>query len=265
MRTLPLVFGLVVSVGISAALWLNVGQAESRAQAIEPPPASEASPTPSADRDAVERIASTLEKLAGARPDLIKPTPVAGVYLVLYGSDVLFVSADAKYLFRGDMRELPSMRSVSDKVLTEMRKPLMQELAALESIDFPAKGEVKHTITVFTDIDCTYCVKLHRGMQRMNELGISVRYVAYPRAGLMSPSYNKWVDVWCADDRRKALTAAKAGELLESRSCDNPVRDHMSLAGRLGVSGTPAILTEGGRLIPGYMPPEQLLVELNGG
>ncbi len=218
-----------------------------------------------ANDEAIERIAATLERLAGARPNLIEPSPVEGVYLVLYGSDVLFVSADGKYLFGGDMRELPSMRSVSEGVLTEMRKPLMPELAALDSIDFPAKGESKHTITVFTDIDCTYCVKLHRGMQRMNELGISVRYVAYPRAGMMSPSYNKWVGVWCADDRREALTAAKAGEKLEGKSCDNPVSDHMRLASRLGVSGTPAIFTEEGRLIPGYMPPEKLLEELNGG
>ncbi len=215
-----------------------------------------------ADQKAVQQIGDSLMRVTGTRPDLIEPSPTSGIYTVAFGTDIFYVTADGKYLFSGDMRELPTMRNVSDETLQRIRKPLIEELAKVDSIDFPAKGESKHTITVFTDIDCGYCVKLHSGMDKMNELGISVRYVAFPRAGLGSSSYDKWVDVWCSDDRQKSMTLAKSGGKLPKGNCDAPVKEHMRLASKLGVNGTPAVFSEDGRQLGGYLPPKRMLQAL---
>lgn len=215
-----------------------------------------------ADSDAIELIGKRLKTITGQLPDLVEPSPIDGVYLVAYGSDILYMSADGKYLITGDMRDLSTMRSVSEAALTRIRAPIMKELAKTDHIDFPATGESKYTITVFTDIDCGYCIKLHQGMKQMNDLGITVHYVAYPRAGLNSPSAQKWVNVWCSPDRQKAMTTAKAGGKLPKGDCDNPVAEHYRLAGKLGVRGTPAIFTEDGRQVGGYLPPKKLFAVL---
>jgi thiol:disulfide interchange protein DsbC len=128
-----------------------------------------------------------------------------------------------------------------------------------------APEEYDHTITVFTDIDCGYCRKLHNEIDAFMAEGIRVRYLFYPRAGLGSPSYQKAVSVWCADDRKQALTDAKAGEPLPEKSCENPVADHMALGEAMGVTGTPAILLENGQLVPGYVPAKRMAAILNGG
>ena len=120
----------------------------------------------------------------------------------------------------------------------------------------------KTAITVFTDIDCGYCRKLHQEVPELNRLGIEVRYLAYPRAGLESESYDKIVSAWCADDQRLALTRAKTGKKIESRDCKNPVAQHFALGGAVGVTGTPSIIFEDGRLLPGYLPAERLAQQL---
>lgn len=208
------------------------------------------------------QLRSALGKIVGAEPDRIVPSPIEGVYEVAFGMDIVYVSADGRYLFGGDLHDLQQRRNLTEVSKASVRQPLLEGIDEKEMIIYPAKGEEKHTVTVFTDIDCGYCRKLHQGMQAMNELGITVRYVAYPRAGVGSGSYRKWVNVWCADDRQEAMTIAKANGKIEERQCDNPVKSHIALGGRLGVTGTPAIFTEEGRLLPGYMPPKLLLNRL---
>ena len=122
---------------------------------------------------------------------------------------------------------------------------------------------MKHTITTFTDIDCPYCRKMHREMAAMNGLGIRVRYLLFPRAGFLSSSYDKAVSVWCAADQRSAMTRAKAGEIPEKRDCDNPVAEHMAIARRLGLTGTPFTITNTGRVISGYRPAQELRESLD--
>jgi len=122
----------------------------------------------------------------------------------------------------------------------------------------PKNGKVKHTITVFTDIDCGYCRKLHSAIDEYNELGIRVRYLAYPRAGIGSASYDKAVAVWCAKDRKKAMTQAKNNQSVNSGKCANPVAEHFEMGSKIGVRGTPALVLESGQLVPGYVPPQRL-------
>lgn len=122
-----------------------------------------------------------------------------------------------------------------------------------------APKQVKHTVTIFTDIDCPYCRKLHKEMQSYLDAGIEVRYLAFPRAGAGSESYKKAVSVWCAKNREEAMTRAKRGETVKSESCKHPVDRHLALVQRLGVNATPTIFLENGRRIPGYVPAQRLL------
>jgi len=121
-----------------------------------------------------------------------------------------------------------------------------------------APKDYKYTVTVFTDIDCGYCRKLHAEIDQYNAKGIRVRYLMFPRAGVGSPSYQKAVNVWCADDRNQALTRSKAGETLEEKQCKNPVADEYALGQMVGVTGTPAIFLADGELVPGYVPADRM-------
>ena len=128
-----------------------------------------------------------------------------------------------------------------------------------------APEETKYTVTVFTDVDCLYCAKLHREMAALNDYGIKVRYLAFPRAGIHSETYNKMVSVWCADDTQKAMTQAKLNRRVEPKQCKNPVKDHYNMGQLVGVNGTPTMIFDNGELYPGYIPPETLLQALRAG
>ncbi len=193
------------------------------------------------------------------RPDRIDETPVAGLYEVVYGPQVFYVTADGRYLLQGELVDLDTRQSLTDATLRGIRKKIIDAVPDSDTIVFaPRDGKVKHTITVFTDIDCPYCRKLHQDIDQYLAEGIKVRYLLYPRAGKNSSSYRKAAAVWCAKDRQAALTRAKKGEKVASPACQHPVDEHMALGNRVGVTGTPAILTETGDLIPGYRPPKDL-------
>jgi thiol:disulfide interchange protein DsbC len=123
---------------------------------------------------------------------------------------------------------------------------------------FPAQGNRKAVITVFTDVDCSYCRKLHLEVPRMNQMGVEVRYLAYPRGGLDSPGYAKLVTAWCSTDRPAALTRMKRGEQIPAKTCDNPVARQYELGRLAGLTGTPAIVLEDGRMLAGYVSAEEL-------
>jgi thiol:disulfide interchange protein DsbC len=124
-------------------------------------------------------------------------------------------------------------------------------------------SKAKHTVTVFTDIDCGYCRRMHQQMSEYNQLGIAVEYMFFPRAGVGSESFDKAVSVWCAADRAKALTDAKAGTALDKKECANPIEEEYALGNRIGISGTPAVIATDGTQLGGYLPPEQLLQRLD--
>lgn len=213
-------------------------------------------------QDRVREVLSGL--LHGQNPDSIRPSPVEGFYEATYGTRVFYVSGDGRYLFAGELLDLENQVNVTERRLSDVRKGLIDGVDDGSMIVYGDDDETEHTVTVFTDVDCGYCRKLHRGMQEMNDLGIQVRYLAYPRAGVGSASYDKAVSVWCADDRRAAMDLAKTGKQPAPATCDNPVRRHLDLGQKVGVSGTPALVLEDGRLLPGYVPPKRLLQLLGG-
>lgn len=219
-------------------------------------------PAVAADSKEVANLKQELVKVFKEEPDKILEAPVNGLYEVTFGPKVYYVSSDARYLINGEVFDLKTRTNLTEKNRSEARLKAMAALDESDMIVFKAKGEEKHAITVFTDIDCGYCRKLHQGMEEMNELGITVRYLAYPRAGVGSPSYDKAVGVWCAKDRKQAITDAKNGKNPSKGDCDAPVKDQLALGSSVGVTGTPAIILSDGSLMPGYLPPKKLAAAL---
>jgi thiol:disulfide interchange protein DsbC len=189
--------------------------------------------------------------------DEITPAPMAGISEVLIGTKLFYVTNDGKYIFDGTLIELATRTDLSEQRLTSVRHALMDKVSEKDMIIFPA-SKPRHTLTVFTDIDCGYCRKLHNEIKKYNAEGITIRYMLFPRSGPDTPSYYKAVSVWCNDDRRNALTRAKAGEDVPRANCENPVKANLDLGHQLGVSGTPALLLEDGQLLPGYVPAKKL-------
>lgn len=207
------------------------------------------------------------EELSVLAPDLditrIRPAPIDGLYEVVIGTNVIYTTADGRYVLRGELLDLQEQQNVSKNVEADLRQQLLANMPRDEMIRF-SNGKSEHAIYVFTDTDCGYCRKLHQDVPYLTEHGVEVRYLAYPRAGLDSDTYNEMQAVWCADDRKKALTQAKSGEKIKSRDCNSPVARQYKAGQRLGIRGTPAIFLENGRELPGYVPPKQLLSILNG-
>ncbi|KOR28390.1 thiol:disulfide interchange protein DsbC, partial [Achromatium sp. WMS1] len=192
-------------------------------------------------------------------------TPVPGLYEVVAESRVFYISSDGRYLLHGSLLDLNERKD-----LTAAKREELQRAALIHVEQFPETQMVvfaplnpKHTITVFTDIDCGYCRKLHQEIGEFMAQGIKVRYLLFPRAGAGSTSYNKSVNVWCSVDRNQALTDAKAGKTLPDRTCDNPIQQHIKLGELIGVRGTPTIILENGRVLPGYVSAQRMGTFLN--
>lgn len=207
--------------------------------------------------------------LTKAVPDIkiesIAPSPVPGLYEVLVGTEVMYVTPDGRYYVDGRIVDLKNREDVTEPRLFGARKRLVDGVGESEMIIFEPSVAAKHTVTVFTDIDCGYCRKLHSQIADYGKEGIRVRYVFFPRAGKGSPAYKEAISVWCAGDaaaRRDALTTAKSGKAVEEKTCDNPVDQHMAVGEELGLRGTPAIVTETGEMIPGYVDPKRLAAQL---
>jgi thiol:disulfide interchange protein DsbC len=218
-----------------------------------------------AESTANEAIKKSLGQiLPDVATDQINPSPVEGISEVLLGPQVVYVTNDGRYLFQGNLIDLKTRTDISEDRRKKIRLDALNQVGDDKMIIFPAK-KPRHTVTVFTDVDCTYCRKLHSEIQQYNDRGITVRYLLYPRSGVNTPSYFKSVSVLCDADRQKALTRAKAGEQLERRECDNPIKQHMELGTLMGLRGTPAIVIGDGELLPGYVPADKLVQALDTG
>jgi thiol:disulfide interchange protein DsbC len=210
------------------------------------------------------------QKLLTARPDIpvtsIKAGMVDGFYeIVIGGGTTVHMNSTGDYFFAGDLFfiEAGGFVNATEKGRTDTRRELLESLDESEMVVFAPQPELtKATITVFTDIDCGYCRKLHQEVPELNRLGIAVRYLAYPRAGIGSESYDKAVSAWCADNRQVALTEAKAGKQIEQKTCANPVAKQYALGDEFGVTGTPAIVYENGTLQAGYLPALEMAARL---
>ena len=204
-----------------------------------------------------EELASRLNGITAAD---ITDAPIPGMYEVAVGANVAYVTKDGRYIVRGDIIDVETSANVSEETRARARATMLGSVDPASMIVFkPANGAVKHTITIFTDVDCGYCRQFHREIDKVTALGIEVHYLFYPRTGPNTESWTKADEVWCAAERNSALTRAKlGGSLPDAPACSTPVADHFELGQRIGVRGTPAIFNEAGDLIGGYLPPATL-------
>jgi thiol:disulfide interchange protein DsbC len=200
------------------------------------------------------------KKIPGAKAEDVRPTPIPGMYEVLLGTSTAYVSSDGKYLISGDLYEVATKTNLSEARRTGVRSQAIAAIKDSDTIVFGPASQPKHTITVFIDVDCGYCRKLHSEIAELNnKFGIRVRYTAYPRSGPGTSSWAKMETVWCSKDRRDALTKAQLDQDIGNAKCGStPVGSQFKLGGDIGVNGTPAIFTEDGDYIGGYLPPQKL-------
>ncbi|MGB5790740.1 MAG: bifunctional protein-disulfide isomerase/oxidoreductase DsbC, partial [Pseudoalteromonas nigrifaciens] len=192
----------------------------------------------------------------------INPSPVAGLKELITNQGVLYASPDGQFLMQGTLIDLNNRSNLTEKALNGVRQAGLKEYED-SMIVYKAPNE-KHSITVFTDISCGYCRKLHRELDDLLEAGITVKYLAFPRGGLQGSGYNDLMNVWCAKDQQEALTEAKSGSNTTAvKGCNAPVAEHYQLGQSFGVTGTPAIILEDGTMIPGYQPAAALSAALN--
>ncbi len=218
----------------------------------------------SADADTDKFKLKLVSQLPEFTIDDVKSSPIAGLYEVTMGGETVLISADGKYLLTGDLIEVATRTNLSEK---RRGKKILSALEQAGEKDMIVIGpsKAKHTITVFTDVDCPYCAKLHNEVPELTKAGIKVRYLLYPRAGVGTETYKRSVAVWCAKDRIKAVGIAKSGGALDMKTCDNPVAGNIKLGQSLGVTGTPTIVLDSGQILPGYVPAEKLVAGLEQG
>ena len=200
---------------------------------------------------------------AGTKLEDLRPSPIPGIYEFVQGADVSYLTADGRYFLDGNLYDMKSRDNLTEELRTHARVALIGAVPESEMLIFSPPNP-KYTITVFTDVDCAYCRKLHSEMAELNRLGIRVRYMFYPRTGPGTESWKKAEVVWCSANRNDALTRAKTGAALDmNKVCSpTPVKREYELGENIGVRGTPAIVTENGDYISGYMPPRELVEQL---
>lgn len=217
-----------------------------------------------ATKTAADPRAAIAKKFPGVKVEDVVPSPIKGMFELRLGGDVAYISADGRFLINGDMFDVESRTNLTEAGRSDTRRKLLAKLDEKDMIVFAPEQAAKHTITVFTDVECGYCRKLHSEIEQINKLGVRVRYMAYPRSGPGTPDWAKMESVWCSKDRKGAITQAKLGNDVKTPNCNaTPVAKQFELGEQMGVRGTPAIFTVSGDYIGGYLPPQQLASQLD--
>ncbi|KRA55007.1 disulfide bond formation protein DsbC [Pseudoxanthomonas sp. Root65] len=254
---------LLGALSLSACAQAPQPPAKGEAAAATPAPAPQFKPGQGATAD--ERARSAVAQLnPRATVDYVGAAPLPGFREVIAGGQLLYISDDGRYLMQGAVLDLQQQEDLmqNSAALAQHRSKLIATIPHSEKIVF-APPNAKYTVTVFTDIECGYCRKLHEEIAEINRQGIAVEYLAFPRMGLGSQDHKDMISVWCAPDRKRALTDAKAGKSIASRDCKNPVTMEFDVGQRVGVSGTPAIFSAEGVQLGGYLPPAALRAKLD--
>lgn len=199
-------------------------------------------------------------KLPGAKPEDIAFSPIPGLYEVTMGGLIAYVTPDGKYLLSGNIYDLETEVNLTATRRNAARAKALAAAPEGEMIVFSPPNP-KMTVTVFTDIDCGFCRKFHNQIADINKAGVRVRYLMFPRTGPGTASWRKAESVWCSKDRREALTRAKKGEDLKTKPCGDAsaIKAQYTMGEDLGVEGTPAIFTQSGDYIGGFLTPDQLV------
>lgn len=218
----------------------------------------------SADEQTIEHIRKMLDQRL---PDIdvtsVQPSPVTGVYELVSDGQIYYVSADGNYIFDGDLIDMEKRQNLTTQRKGGLHLALINELDEKDMMVYETPDQSQRSITVFTDVSCGYCRKLHAELDELLEGGVRVRYLMFPRAGLGSQAHKDLESVWCAEQPLDAMTTAKAGGQIVPASCENPIESHVQLAEKVGLRGTPLIYLDNGQMIPGYRSASQLVQMIN--
>jgi thiol:disulfide interchange protein DsbC len=193
----------------------------------------------------------------------VRPSPIQGLYEVRSGTEVGYVSTDGRFYVDGDVFDMETKHNLTEDVRKKGRLALLAKVQDKDAIIFAPKVAAKHTVTVFTDVDCVHCRRMHSEIAELNRLGVRVRYLMFPRGGPGSESWKQAESVWCSADRKDALTRAKLGEKIKAGRCETPVAAQYELGREIGVNGTPGIFTDTGEYLAGYANAAYLAAYLN--
>lgn len=250
------VFALLCAISLGAC-----AQPQSPAAGSGKAPAK--APVAAASGDAEQVVRTALDQVVpDAEPDYVGAAPFAGFREVLLGGQVVYVSDDGRYLLQAQPIDLQSRRPAASEGLNAFRRQALAAAPEADRIVFSPPNP-SYTVTVFTDAECGYCRRMHQQIAEYNRLGIAVEYLAFPRMGMASDDFRDMVSVWCAADRRKALTEAKSGARVPRRECTSPVAMQYTLGQQVGVNGTPAIFAPDGTQLGGYLPPQEMRAALD--
>ena len=214
-------------------------------------------------------IKEKLEKILpdGAEIETIIESDFPGIFKVYYGDiQPIYVSESGNYFIYGDMFKIAEneILNITDIEINKRRLDILNNINSKELISFSSDNEI-YEVTVFTDVECGYCRKLHEQINQYNKIGISINYAAFPRSGIGTGAFTKMVGAWCSDEPKKMLTSLKKGKNPKLDFCNTqPIAKHYSIGQKIGITGTPAIITSAGELLPGYYPPDELLKKLKG-
>ena len=220
-----------------------------------------------ADKATTEKLQKALAVPAmGLTVESVSTSEIPGMYEVQFANGPLVYStASGDYFIVGDLYSVgpEGMVNLGEQRRDGERLALIESLDPKDMIIFSPEGKTRAHITVFTDVTCFYCQKLHKEVPELNRRGVEVRYLAYPRAGVGSDGYRQLASAWCADNPQETLTRLKNRESVPENVCaDNPIADQYRLGQEIGVRGTPAMVTAEGRMIPGYQSADDLMVTL---
>lgn len=266
-----LLFSVPLVVLIGAASLSACAQSNAPSTAAKPDAGAARASDPQTDKAGAQVIPGTPADRARAairkinpkvQIDQIAAAPLPGFQEVIVGGQVVYVSDDGKYLIQGTLYGTDTMKNLAEASLAKMRKQLLKTIPVSDRIVF-APANPKYTVSIFTDVECGYCRKLHSEIAEYNRQGIAVQYLAFPRMGLASEDFRKMVSVWCAANPKQALTDAKNEKAVPVRDCKNPVTMQYDLGQRMGLTGTPMILSSDGIQLGGYLPPAELRAALD--
>ncbi len=218
-------------------------------------------------------------KINGKPPDVIVKTPLQGIYELYFAKQVFYVDGSGRYIFRNGRlvsfqgTNLTSIaQSNAAKIQARRNLKLLAQIADSDMLVYPASLELGSglssvsepiselsSITIFTDVDCPFCRRIHSELQTYTKAGITVKYLFFPRAGQSSTAYTTFVSVWCSKFPKDALDKVEAGQHIETQNCNHPVKEHLQLAEAFGLIGTPAIFLQDGTMLIGYKHPEELI------
>lgn len=214
-----------------------------------------------------ETVRQAMASLApNVKVDAVQESAIPGFYEAIAGGQFVYVSKDGRYVVDGNAYDVANRRDLTASSRAKARKMALDKVGPDKRIVFAPKApmQTKHTVTVFTDVDCPFCRRFHQQIAAYNAKGIAVDYLFYPLS--IHPGADKKAEaVWCSKDRPNAFTAAMAGQDPGKATCPNPVAEMTKLAQSLGINGTPTILADDGTQIPPQIAqsPDQFAAELD--